>query len=161
MKSGIYIGNMKNISNKGTCIRSGESFGVNLVFTNDDVTDYRYSQGTSKHVTFLKFRNEDEVINYCKKNNHKIVCIEDTPNAINMKEVNYPVNPVFVTGNENIGVSKEFLNNARMVVRIPQADTYCRCLNTSVAASIVMQDWHQKNKLKLIQTKNGNAKYGI
>lgn len=160
MKPGVYIGNLKNPSNRGTCIRTGESFGINLFLTNDDTTDYRYSQGTSNHVIFLKFSTEKEVIDYCNKNHHKIVCIENTPDALDMQDVNYPSNPLFITGNENEGVSKEFLKSARMVIKIPQADTYCRCLNTGVACSIILQDWFNKNKNKQILIKNNNAKYG-
>jgi len=160
MKPAVYIGNLKNPSNRGACIRTGESFGINLFLTNDGITDYAYAQGTSKHVIFLKFDSEKEIIDYCKKNHHKIVCIENMPEAIDMNEINYPANPLFVTGNENDGVSKELLKAARLIVKIPQADTYCRCLNTSVACSIVMQDWFNKNKRKQIQTKNGNARYG-
>ena len=159
MKSAVYIGNLKNPSNRGTCIRTGESFGVNLIFTNDDNTNYKYSQGTSNHVTFIKFDTEKDIISYCQKNHHKIVVIENTPEAMDIKNVNYRSNPLFVTGNENAGVSKLFLNSARMVVKIPQADTYCRCLNTAVACSIVMQDWFQKNKKKQIQTKKSGVKY--
>ncbi len=153
MKPAVYLGNLKNPSNRGTCIRTGESFGVNLIMTNDLITNYKYSQGTSNHVIFLQLKTEKEVIDYCKKNHHKIVCIENIPEAIDIKDVNYPANPLFITGNENFGVSKLFLDNARIIVKIPQADTYCRCLNTAVACSIVMQDWFQKNKKKQIQTK--------
>jgi tRNA G18 (ribose-2'-O)-methylase SpoU len=103
---------------------------------------------------------EEKLVEYCKRNNHKIVVIEDTPNAIDINEVNYPANPIFVTGHENEGVSDLLIRNARIVVKIPQADTYCRCLNTSVACSIVMQDWFRKNKLKRIQTKNVNSRLG-
>ena len=159
MKPAIYIGNLKNPQNRGTCIRTGEAFGVNLILTDDDKTDYKYAQGTSKHVIFNKIPTEAGVIAYAKENHHKIVVIEDTPNALDMNEINYPANPLFITGHENLGVSKLLLDNARIVVKIPQADTYCRCLNTSVACSIVMQDWFNKNKLKQIQTKKDNARY--
>ena len=148
MKPAIYIGNLKNPSNRGTCIRTGEAFGVNLFLTNDSIINYKYSQGTSKHVIFIELRNEDEVINYAKKNNHEIVVLENIPEAIDMDEAEYPANPLFITGHENKGVSKEFLDNAKIVVKIPQANTHCRCLNTSVACSIVVQDWFNKNKLK-------------
>ncbi len=160
MKSAVYIGNLKNPSNKGTCIRSGEAFGVNLVFTNDDIKHYKYSQGTSKHVIFLKFNTEEDVVDYCKLNHHKIVCIENTPDAVEIKDAKYPVNPLFITGNENDGVSKTFLDNARLIVKIPQADTYCRCLNAAVACSIVMQDWSSKNRIKLQDAKDNNGVYG-
>jgi len=140
MKAGVYIGNLKNPQNRGTCIRTGEAFGINLVLTNDKVINYKYSQGTSKHMIFLTEMNEKDLVEYSKKNNHKIVVIEDTPEAIDIDKVNYPANPMFITGHENDGVSDLLINNARIVVRMPQADTYCRCLNTSVACSIVMQD---------------------
>lgn len=160
MKPAVYIGNLKNPSNRGTCIRTGEAFGVNLFLTNDSIKDYKYSQGTSKHVTWLTNLSEEDVIKYARENNHKIVVIEDTPEAMPLEYVNYPANPLFITGNENEGVSKKFIECARIVVKIPQADTYCRCLNTSVACSIVIQDWFQKNRKKQIQTKKEKAKFG-
>ena len=160
MKPAIYIGNLKNSSNRGTCIRTGEAFGINLVMSNDNVKKYKYSQGASKHMIFLKFETEEEVIGYCKENNHRIVCIEDCDEAWDIDKVNYPKNPLFITGNENSGVSKTFLNNAWTIVKIPQAKSYVRCLNTSVACSIAIQDWFNKNQKKLDKIKDENQKHG-
>jgi tRNA G18 (ribose-2'-O)-methylase SpoU len=160
MKPAIYIGNLKNPSNRGTCIRTGEAFGINLILTDDKIKKYKYSQGTSNHVTFLTEMSEEDVIDYARENNHKIVAIEDTEGAFDMDKANYPANPLFVTGHENDGVSKVLLQNARMIIKIPQGNTYCRCLNTSVACSIIIQDWFNKNKKKQIQTKNDNQKHG-
>ena len=42
--------------------------------------------------------------------------------------------------------SKEIIDNADLIVKIEQAPTYVRCLNTTIASAIVIHDWYNKMK---------------
>lgn len=148
MKPAILIGHLKFDKNGGAIIRSAEAFGINLIFSLDRNINLNASQGSDKNVIIMYFDTIDELIIYLKMNNFSIVCIENTSDAKNINEIKkYPSNPVFIIGNENNGVLTEFLRNAKLIVKIPQAEgSYVRCLNTSSAGSIVLYDWYIKNR---------------
>lgn len=148
MKPGILLGHLKNTENEGMIIRTAEAMGINLIMSSSRKKDYLSAKKHDKHMHFIEINSIKEFILFCKNNNHSIVCLENTKEAVSLTEAKYPVNPVFVTGHENHGVPKEILDNADLVVKIPQAFSYCVCLNTAVACSIVLSDWFQKNKLK-------------
>ena len=149
MKAGILLGQLKNRGNEGALIRTAEVFGLNHVFVLGKKESYGASQGTEKHMTYLEFKNEEEFIDYCLSNHHSIVCIENINGAKELDEIDkYPANPIFVTGNENTGIPKKILKFAKLCVKIEQGFGYGNCLNTSIAASIVIHDFFQKMKSK-------------
>jgi len=145
MKPAILLGHLSNKNNEGMIIRTAEAMGINLVMNLSDCKKYESSTKHDKHMHFVKHESIDKFIEFCKSNNHSIVCLENTENAVFLPEANYPKNPVFVTGNESKGVPKEILEQADLVVKIPQAFSYCVCMNTAIACSIVLYDWFQKN----------------
>lgn len=145
MKPAILIGHLKNIGNENNLIRTAEAFGINLVMVMGKRNKYS-AQGAEKHMIYLSFKNDLEFIKYCAENNHNLVCIENIKEATPISKIEkYPVNPVFITGHENTGVPNWLLKMASLVIQIPQAKTYVRCLNTSTACAIVIQDWFNKN----------------
>lgn len=145
MKPAIFLGHIIDF-NAGALIRTAESFGINLVLNVGKRKKYdTASQGTSKHMIYKDFESTREFIMYCKSNNHSIVCLENIAKSVPLSKAKYPVNPVFVTGNEKMGVPKEIMEEADLIIKIPQAFSYCKCLNTSVACSIVIHDWFEKN----------------
>ena len=149
MKAGILIGHMK-ATNESSLIRTAEAFGISLVFVVNErgrELEYSISQGADKQVLFLEFHTYTKLIRYTRQNNHSIVCIENMSEAIELSEVSkYPINPIFVTGNEGQGVPEELLDYATMVIQIRQGMGYIPCLNTAIAASIVIHDFFRKEK---------------
>lgn len=146
MKSGILIGHFKDKGNEGGLLRTAEAFGINLAFVlGKKQSEYRTSQGSDRHIVYFEFETISDFISYVKRNNHSIVCIENIENAKSISEVRkYPKNPIFVTGNEMLGVDKQLLDNANLIVKIEQANSYTNCLNTSVAGAIVIRDFYNK-----------------
>ena len=141
---------MNNHGNEACLIRTAEAFGINHVFVvGKRQYSYNISQGADRHMTFFEFETEKDIINYAQKNNHTIVCVENTPGAIDITDLpKYPVNPIFITGNEKHGVPEAFIKSADRVIKIPQSESYVRCLNTTTACSIVLNDWYQKRRLR-------------
>jgi len=149
MKAGVIIGHLNHKSNESALLRTAEAFNVNNVFVVGKKEKlYVISQGADHHMVFNTFKTNNELINYLKKNNHHIVCVEYTPKAVSLNKAVYPCNPVFVPGNEGQGIPKEIMNNADLIVKIKQAPTYMRCLNTTIASAIVIHDWYNKMKDK-------------
>ncbi len=141
MKAAILIGHLKNPGNEGSLIRTAEAFGISIVFVIGKKKSYSSSKGLERHMLFKEFKDIEEFIIYCKTNNHRIVSIENGVGASKIDEVIYPINPVFVTGHEDTGVPADILKNSSRIVNIPQSNSYGRCLNTTVASSIVINDW--------------------
>lgn len=149
MKAGILIGYLKNEINEDVLVRTAEAFGINHIFVIGKHRKYFKSKGADEHVTFIEFRTVKEFIDYCKMNNHSIVCLENGIGATDINKVKkYPRNPIFVTGHECLGINEELLYNSKICVNISQGNGYVRCLNTCVACSIIINDWFQKTCIK-------------
>jgi tRNA G18 (ribose-2'-O)-methylase SpoU len=150
MKAGIMIGHLNNKGNEGSLLRIAEAFGINLVFVmGKKQEEYKSSTGADRHLIFIEIKNIFQLIEYAKINNHSIVCIENIEKAKEISEVKrYPKNPIFITGNERMGINEQLLNNADLIVKIKQANTYAKCLNTSIAGAIVIHDFYKKNEHK-------------
>ena len=156
MKAGILIGHLDNKGNEASMIRTAEAFGINLVcIIGEKEKSYKISQGAEKHMIFLTFKDFKEFIVYTQANNHKIVCIENIDEAKEISKIEkYPVNPIFVCGNEQNGIPKELLDNASLIVQIQQGLGYANCLNTTIACSIIIHDFFKKE----INVKRGKRK---
>lgn len=150
MKAGILIGHLNDHGNEGNIIRTTEAFGLNNIFVlGKRKPVYGTSQGADRHVNFYEFSSEEEVIDYCIKNNHHIVCIENITSAIEIGNLTkpdrniWPQNPIFITGNEARGVPESFLKVSDLTIKIDQGFGYVNCLNTAVALAIVIHAFIQ------------------
>lgn len=153
MKSAICLCFVKNPINFGTLIRSGEAFGINEVWClKSQVNKFKGfihgsshlcgTMGALKQMELKQFIGTSDVVEYALKNNYHFVSIELSKDSVKLPVEKYPLNPVFVMGNESKGVPKEVMSES-LIVEVPQANTYVRCLNTAVAGSIVIYDWHR------------------
>ena len=68
-----------------------------------------------------------------------LVAVELTENSTNLFEAEYPDRPCFLLGAEIGGVPPELLDDAELIVQIPQWGLV-PCLNLAVAGSIVVYD---------------------
>jgi len=149
MKPTILLGHLTDKRNEGAIIRTAEAFGINAILILGDRKPWKTAQGAENHMIYCECKDIKKVLNVIQEDNLKIVCIENTKEAVSLNEAVYPANPIFVTGNESLGVPKDFLDNAALVVKIPQAElSYTRCLNTSNAMAIVLYDWFHKERVK-------------
>ncbi len=150
MKTGIIIGHLNHKGNEGSLIRTAEALGFNNVFVLGKKEDiYKTSEGADRHVIFNEFKSEDDLVRHLLKNNFSLVCIENINSAIDIDKLEkYPKNPIFISGNEKLGVPQELLSNATICVKIPQGGGYVNCLNTAIAGSIVLYDFFRKQRSK-------------
>lgn len=153
MKAGVAIGQLKNRGNESCLVRTAEAFGINQVHIVDGAKrsiESSVSRGAEKHISTHHYDNWRGLVTRARAHNHSIVGIEYAEDSTGLTELEkWPANPIFVTGNESKGIPKPIAESADEVVHIEQAPTgYMRCLNTSVAGSIVIQNWFADMKAR-------------
>ena len=149
MKAGILIGQLSDTRNESALIRSAEGFGINQIFiAGNEKTrlSNTVTRGAHKHMSVHRFNSYKEFCGFAKDHNYSIVSIENTPNSEPIEEgVKYPVNPIFVVGNEGKGVPEDVIEYSDKIVKISQSpNSYIRCLNATVSGSIVIHDWYEQ-----------------
>ena len=106
----------------------------------------RGSMGAWKHLKVIRFKTEQEIIDYLNTEKLKVVCIENKEDSIPLNKYNFPANVALIMGHENLGVNPQFLRYYKSVI-IPQSGLV-GCLNTCVAMSIVLWERY-KQRLKI------------
>jgi tRNA G18 (ribose-2'-O)-methylase SpoU len=148
MKAGILIGQLSDTRNESALIRTAEAFGINQVHAvnvSDGDISGSVARGAEGHVSIHHYDDYREFIARADRHNLSVVAVENAPGSVPIEEpIDYPANPVFVTGNEGAGCPKPIVESADVTVHITQSvNSYMRCLNTTVAGSLVMHDWFE------------------
>lgn len=150
MKTHLVIPELKFDKNLYTAIRSAEAFGATELdlIGNHNLNTWKakhLARGGEKHISIKRFKSSEECIDYLIKNRLKIICIENSTDAKCLMDYKFPANIALVMGHERLGVPESF-REFFINVKIPQYGLV-KCLNTSVAASIVLYE-RFKQKLK-------------
>lgn len=144
MKAGILLGQLDDERNEAALVRTAEAMGINEVHVvgGTDVTRAP-ACGADNHVTTQHYGDYDEFVGTITNANHTLVAVEytDTSRPVDTF-TEWPTNPIFCVGNEGRGVPQPVVERADTVVHIEQSpNSYVRCLNATVAGSIVMHEW--------------------
>jgi tRNA G18 (ribose-2'-O)-methylase SpoU len=132
--------------NLGNVIRSANFFGFKeaIYIGGSKQYDRRSTVGTHHYIPINFIRTEEEFIStICGF--YSLVCIENNVPKYSNKTVsiydkpfdNLQLPPVFVVGEEQLGLSDFMLDNAERIITIPARGTV-RSLNVGSCASIVM-----------------------
>lgn len=149
----IVADNVRSGQNVGSLFRSADAFaadniyltGISPIPPNKEVL--KTALGATETVSWSQYQENGPLIEYLKKNNIKIIVVEQTTNSVLLHDFK-PVNGekyALIFGNEVDGVSMDFIKNADLCVEIPQVGTK-HSLNVSVCAGILM--WHMYDALK-------------
>lgn len=146
MKAGLCIGQLSDRGNEAALVRTAEAFGisqVHIVGGGKRSIESSVARGAEKHVSTHHYDDYLDLVRRARGHNQSIVGVEYSPDSVGVSELEkWPTNPIFVTGNEARGIPKTIAEHADETVHIEQAPTgYMRCLNTTVAGSIVIQNW--------------------
>lgn len=135
---GIGIYHPKHEVNIGTLFRSAYSFGASFVFT----VGRRYKKQSSdvcnvrNIIPFFEYTTTNDLIvnlpHACK-----LVGVELSDDAQCLSTYEHPYNCCYLLGAEDHGIPSKVLNKCHEIIRVPNA---IKCLNVSVAGSIVMYD---------------------
>jgi len=143
MKTHLVIPELKFNKNFYTAIRSAEAFGVTELdlIGNHNLESWKaqhLARGGQKHINIRNFKTSEECLDYLIGNRIKIICIENSENAERLNDFKFPANIALVMGHERLGVPESF-KNFFVNVKIPQYGLV-KCLNTSIAASIILYE---------------------
>jgi tRNA G18 (ribose-2'-O)-methylase SpoU len=144
--------NFNHETNIGTLIRTAEAFGIKeiIIIGRKEFNVYA-CMGSDKWVTITYIQEPNTFIAYCDINSLGVLSIDnrvdfdtvklqDLPDALeNLAFFNAFV---FVAGSENMGVDKEILKRSDLIIEIPLVGKN-PCLNTAVAASIVLWEYYK------------------
>ena len=150
MRTILVIPELKYPHNGLQSLRSAEAFGCSeICIVRGKKLIYRLPKGemrAHKHMKISIFHSNEDILNYLIKERIKIMCIENSKDALLLGHFTFPTKLALIMGHENQGVPEEFLNNYR-AIKIPQFGVM-GCLNTTVAMSIVLYE-RFKERLKI------------
>jgi len=142
-KSFPYAVLMENFAgdfNIGTVIRSANAFNARAVYyLGQKHYDRRGTVGTHHYTDVIHLKTRDQLLQL--KEEYELVALENTvPSAVTLVDAKYSRPPLFVLGEEGIGITDETLSICDKFVYIPQYGSV-RSLNAAVAGSIIMNDF--------------------
>lgn len=135
---GIGVYHTKYHQNIGTLLRSANCFGADFVFT----IGRRYKQQSSdtmstwRHIPLYEYQTIEDLIKHLPFST-RLVGVELHPKAHSLTNFVHFERSCYLLGAEDHGIPEAELAKCHYVVSIPGAS---RCLNVSVAGSIIMFD---------------------
>ncbi len=138
----------------GSIFRTADAFLLEAVYLcgitaqppNRDIQ--KTALGATETVAWKYFGNTKDAVNELRKNNYKIISIEQTSSSILLdKYVPQPDEKIAVVfGNEVSGIHQDIINSSDLTIEIPQVGMK-HSLNIAVCMGIVV--WEIYRKLKV------------
>lgn len=152
----IVLDNLNDFGNIGTIVRTSHAFGIHTVISTKADFDLFHkktidaSRGRAFSTNLKTFKSAMETIQYLKSKNYQIVTT--SPRGAQLQSmVKITGQPLaLVVGNETIGASHEFLDNADFTVQIPMHNEV-ESLNVGVATGISIYELQLKRILGMIE----------
>jgi len=143
----VLMENFAGDFNIGTVIRSANAFNAEAVYyLGSKRYDKRGTVGTHHYTNIIHLKERKELI--ALKGKYELIAVENTvEGAIPLVNAQYERPPLFILGEEGIGITPETLTIADRSVFIPQYGSV-RSLNAAVAGSIIMNDFITKHTAK-------------
>jgi 23S rRNA (guanosine2251-2'-O)-methyltransferase len=140
----LLLDRITDVRNFGAICRSAECMGVDAVIipekggaliTSDAI---KTSAGALMKIPVCKHHNLKSVIEYLKESGLQIIgCTEKTDKFLYQVDMNLPT--CIIMGNEEEGISTEYLKRCTEKVKIPMSGTI-ESLNVSVSAGIIVYE---------------------
>lgn len=152
----VVLDNLNDFGNIGTIVRTCHAFGINnIVSTKSDFDLFQKktvdaSRGRVFSTNLKTYKTPDETIKFLKENDYQIVTT--SPRGTQLQSlVKLKDKPVaLVVGNETLGASDEFMDNADITVQIPMYSEV-ESLNVGVATGISIYELKLKRVLGMIE----------
>ena len=140
--------------NLSSLIRSANAFNARSVYyLGRKHYDRRGTVGTHNYTDVVHLSTRDQLLKL--KEEYELVAIENTvPSAVALGNAEYSRPPLFILGEEGVGITQETLELCEKFVYINQHGSV-RSLNAAVAGSIVMNEfvnnYYPKNEHKFVK----------
>jgi len=137
----IYLDNLRSAFNVGSILRTMEAFRIKSAYfaKNTPFIDHAKVQETSMGTSFLIHAHRD--INLIQK---PIIALECLKEAKSIYDFEFPASFTLVLGNESLGVSKEILDQAHAIIKIPLNGAK-NSLNVASAFAIAAYEIRKQN----------------
>lgn len=135
--------NIEGDFNLSTMVRNANFFGFRSVhYVGKKKWDKRGSVGTYNYTPMFHHKDEESFISQCK--NRTLISIENNIPQYKDKTINLfdykfdnTINPIFLFGSENFGLSDSILERSDVILTIPNYGSV-RSLNVGTVSGIVM-----------------------
>lgn len=145
----LILPDIRSAQNVGAIFRTAEAIGISKIYltgytpcpidkfnrVRNDIA--KSALGAEKYIPWEQEKSLLTLINKLKKENYKIVAIEQDKKAVDYKKVPIFSKIVFIVGNENKGLPKNVLNKCDYIAEIPMKGKK-ESLNVSVATGVVL-----------------------
>ena len=149
----VVLDNIRSLNNVGSVFRTSDAFliekiylcGITAAPPNKEI--HKTALGATESVDWQHAEETIEVIEKLKKDNVKVLAVEQAENSTKLdtffpeKNQKYAI----VMGNEVKGVQQEVVNASDLCIEIPQLGTK-HSLNISVTTGVVLWDLFSKLK---------------
>lgn len=151
----IVLDNLRSLNNVGSCFRTADAFLIEKIYLTGFTGQPPHREinktalGATETVEWKHQKNIQEVIKKLKKENWKIILIEQTNKSLQLNNFVPEINEkyCFVFGNEVFGISDNILKYADLSLEIPQFGTK-HSINVAVSIGIVIWDYFLKTNTK-------------
>lgn len=143
----VAIENFQHDFNIGTIARNANAFnaaGLHIIGRRH--WNRRGAMKTETYMNLFHHQSVDDFVEFARKNNLRIITIDNQPGATKLHESELPDSTIFVFGGEGPGVSKEMTAAAEAMIEIEQFGS-TRSINVGVASGIVMYEFVRRHVL--------------
>jgi len=151
----LILHNIRSAYNVGAIFRSADGSGVSKIYlsgytpipaeegkkykTKADKMIEKTALGAEKNIPWEKYEDIADLLEKLEKDKIKIVALEKTDKAVNIKDFKAEFPLALILGNEVEGVDQSILEKYDAIVSIPMRGQK-ESLNVSVAAGIAMYE---------------------
>jgi len=145
----LILHNIRSVHNIGAIFRTADAAGISKIYltgyTPTPVDRFgrarkdlaKTALGAEKSVEWEHIKSIDSLIKKIKKDEFKIIAVEQRENAVDYKKLKIKFPTAFIFGNEVKGLSKLILKKCDQIVQIKMLGRK-ESLNVSVAAGIFL-----------------------
>ncbi|ALU73884.1 RNA methyltransferase [Tenacibaculum finnmarkense] len=147
----VILDNIRSLNNVGSVFRTSDAFLIEKIYlcgitaTPPNKEIHKTALGATESVAWEHVENTIDLVEKLKKDNIKILAIEQAENSTMLNDFAPEPNQKYavVMGNEVKGVQQEVVSASDFCIEIPQLGTK-HSLNISVTTGIVIWDLFQK-----------------
>ena len=149
----VILDNIRSLNNIGSVFRTSDAFLIEKIFLcgitatppNKDI--HKTALGATESVNWEYHKETSDIVKKLKKEDYKIISIEQTEQATMLQDFNTENNIKYavIFGNEVKGVQQEIVDLSDYCIEIPQFGTK-HSLNISVSTGIVIWELYKKIK---------------
>ena len=143
----IAAWNITKEHNVGSLVRTAHAVAAEeVLLVGERDWNIEAARTAELYTTVTRVPDADALRAHLAERDLKLVAIELDERAVNLFEAEYPERPCFLLGAELGGIPPELLDDAELVVQIPQWGLV-PSLNLAVAGSVVIYDFLAKQRL--------------